>query len=104
MSDRFGSDRGPFITACNRSVPSVGPGWSMAPCLMCHVGFFGLGRFFLALGRVFSSLVGVYVKNHGPYLIQKLLRVKNYVSYPPVVLIGSDRIFSVGAGRLGRIG
>jgi hypothetical protein len=40
---------------------------------------------FLALGQVFSSWVGFWVKIHDTYLAHELLHVKKYGLYPPVV-------------------
>jgi hypothetical protein len=42
----FGSGHGLFITARTRPVPSVGSGRPVPPCVMCRVGFFGLGQDF----------------------------------------------------------
>jgi hypothetical protein len=64
----FGSDQGRVMGHLSRPI--------LDPCLVSSrvglarasmfdmSGFFGLGRVFLALGRVFSGWVGFWVKNH----------------------------------------
>jgi hypothetical protein len=69
----------------------------MPPCLMCRVGFYGVGSGFLALG-------GVLGQNHGSYPAHELLWFRNYGSYPPVALVGLARAGGFQASQVGRVG
>lgn len=72
----------------------------MLPCWMCQVVFYGWVRFFDFGLDFFESGWVLDKKNHDPCPVCELVCVKNYGSYPPVVLIGLSRVES---GFLGRV-
>jgi hypothetical protein len=77
------------------------PDWCLVPSWVesVHTSLFDVSGRVFRIVTVFWLWVGFLIKNCGPYLARKLLRVKSYGLYPPVALVGPG--FSGGSGWSG---